>query len=174
MRTLIAASAFALTATSSFAGDWTAGYAGVGLGYADVGLSAGLSGGNGGAGGIHGGYDYDFGDWVIGGELEYDWMSIGVASGAADLDNVGRLKFKVGYDLEDWLVYGVVGAARAYTSSNAIGNDNGWLAGVGAAYQVGPQWAISGELLYHEFSDFNNTGVDVDATTFNVRASYRF
>ncbi len=172
MKTLVAAGAMALMATSSFAGDWTGGYAGAGLGYGDVGLSGGLSGGNGGTVGLHGGYDYDFGDWVVGGELEYDWTSIGLASGAADLDNVGRLKLKVGYDLDQWLFYGVAGLARAYT--NNLGNDNGWLAGIGASYLITNDWAVSGEILYHDFSDFNGTGVDVDATTLNVRASYRF
>jgi outer membrane immunogenic protein len=172
MKALIAASAIALTATSTLAGDWTGGYAGAGLGYADVNISGGISGGNGGTAGLHGGYDYDFGDWVVGGELEYDWMSIGLASGAANLDNVGRLKLKVGYDFDDWLFYGVVGAARAYTDT--LGDDTGWLAGIGAAYLIAPQWSVGGEILYHEFSDFNGSTADVDATTFNLRASYRF
>jgi hypothetical protein len=48
MKTLIAASAIALTATSTLAGDWTGGYAGAGLGYADVNISGGISGGSGG------------------------------------------------------------------------------------------------------------------------------
>ena len=172
MKTLIAAGAMALMATSSFAGDWTGGYAGAGLGYGDVTVSGGIEDGTGGTAGLHGGYDYDFGDWVVGGELEYDWMSIGLAGGAVDLDNVGRLKLKVGYDLDQWLFYGVAGLARAYT--NNLGNDNGWLAGIGASYLITNDWAVSGEILYHDFSDFNGTGVDVDATTLNVRASYRF
>lgn len=172
MKTLISAGVLALLATSAMAEDWTGGYIGGGLGYADVNLSAGLAGGNNGTMGLHAGYNYDYGEWVIGGEVEYDWTSIGLAGGVTTLDNLTRLKFKLGYDFGPTLVYAVAGGAWAYTDNR--GDDSGWLAGVGLGYEVNPRWMISGEVLYHDFSNFNGTGVDVDATSFNLRASYRF
>jgi outer membrane immunogenic protein len=34
--------------------------------------------------------------------------------------------------------------------------------------------SLGGEVLYHEFDNFKDSGVDVDATTFQIRANYRF
>ena len=172
MKTFISACTIALMATSSFAGDWTAGYAGLGVGYGDVDLSAGLPGGNNSIYGIHGGYDYDMGDWVIGSELEYARTNIDVGNGASTLDNVFSLKVKFGYDFGPALGYALVGGTRAYT--NNIGNDTGGLYGLGLAYQVNPQWTISGEYVRHYFDDFNNSGIDVDADAVSLRASFRF
>lgn len=172
MKTLISACTIALMATSTFAGDWTAGYAGLGVGYGDVDLSAGLPGGDNTTFGIHGGYDYDMGDWVIGSELEYGRVNIDVANGSGTIDNVLSLKVKFGYDFGSALGYALVGGSRAYTDN--LGNDTGGLYGLGLAYQVNPQWMVSGEYIRNYYDNFNNSGIDVDADTFNVRASFRF
>lgn len=172
MKTLLSATAIVLLAAPGFAGDWTGAYGGFGVGYADVNLSGGLAGGDGGAAGLHIGYNHDFGDWVLGGEFEYDWTDIGFGGVAVNLDNVSRLKLKLGYDFDQVLAYAVVGGAWAYT--DVAGSDNGWLAGLGVAYEIKPQWMISGEVLYHDFSNFNGTATDIDATSFAVRLSYRF
>lgn len=172
MRTLLSAGAIAVMATSAFAGDWTGGYVGLGFGYGDVDVSGGVPGGDDYTYGIHAGYDYDFGDWVVGGELEYDWMDIDIANGAVTLDNVARLKVKVGYDFGPAMSYLIAGSAKAYTSG--AGDDSGYLYGIGAAYAFTPQWMLSAEYLRHEFSNFDSSGLDVDADTVNLRASFRF
>ena len=46
--------------------------------------------------------------------------------------------------------------------------------GIGAVYKVTDTFTIGGELLEHQFDDINGTGVDADATTFNLRGSFRF
>ncbi|MHA6262088.1 outer membrane protein [Arenibacterium sp. CAU 1754] len=171
MKTLISAGIMALMAGPTLAADWTGGYLGLGVGYGDVSVSGGVQGGNDVTYGIHGGYDYDFGDWVVGAELEYDRADIAIAGGAQNVDNVGRLKFKAGYDFGSTLGYLVLGAARASTT---LGNDTGAIYGLGLAYQVNPQWTVSGEVLRHDFNNFNGTGLDVDADTINVRVSMRF
>jgi len=149
--------------------DWTGGYAGLNLGYGDV-DGTGAADGDDTTYGLHVGYDYDFGTWVLGGELEYDEIDIDLA-GAANADSVTRLKLRGGYDLGRTLIYATAGAARLQTS---IGDDTGEFIGVGVAYQVSDRFTVGGELLEHRFDDIGGTGVDADATTFNVRGSFRF
>ncbi|MGB3247025.1 MAG: outer membrane beta-barrel protein [Sulfitobacter sp.] len=152
-------------------GEWTGFYGGLQLGYADIDGDAGLNGSDS-TYGLHAGYDYDFGSYVLGAELDYDKTDIDLNGGAANIDSVARLKFKAGYDLGDTLVYGTAGAARADTS---VGNESGAFIGLGVTYKVTDRYTIGAELLEHRFSDVGGTaGADVDATTFNIRGSIRF
>ncbi|MBB3993850.1 hypothetical protein GGR95_001481 [Sulfitobacter undariae] len=149
--------------------DWTGAYGGLNLGYGDI-DGSGTADGDDMTYGVHLGYDYDFGKFVLGGELEYDKTDIDL-NGAADVDGVTRLKVRGGYDLGRTLVYATAGAARVNTS---IGDDTGEFIGVGMAYQVTEKFTVGGEVLEHRFDDIGGTGVDADATTFNVRGSFRF
>jgi hypothetical protein len=36
------------------------------------------------------------------------------------------------------------------------------------------QFSVGAEALYHEFDSFNNSGTDIDATTVQARALFRF
>jgi outer membrane immunogenic protein len=76
-----------------------------------------------------------------------------------------------GYDLGRTLIYATAGAAKLQTS---IGDDTGEFFGLGVAYQVTDQFTVGGEVLEHRFDDIGGTGVDADATTFNIRGSFRF
>ena len=148
--------------------DWTGGYVGGQLGYGDV--DAGGTDGDGTVYGVQGGYDYDFGSFVLGGEVDYTGAEDGILGGA-DLDSMTRLKLKAGYDAGPALIYGVVGAAYANTSA---GDDNGIVYGVGADYMVNDTVSVGAEYLYHEFEDFNGSGTDIDAGTLAARVNYRF
>ncbi|MWD27377.1 outer membrane beta-barrel protein [Aquicoccus sp. SCR17] len=152
----------------SYGGDWTGAYAGVQAGQ----LNGELSGGGDGDGtvyGVHGGYDYDFGRFVLGGELDYDTGDIDV--GPESIDSITRLKVKGGYDLGRTMIYATLGAARADTS---LGDADGGVAGLGMAYKVTDSFTLGGEYLAHRFEDVNGSGTDLDADTFGVRASFRF
>ena len=149
--------------------DWTGFYGGLNLGYGDV-DGTGNADGDDTTYGVHLGYDYDFGNWVVGAEYEYDKADIDL-NGAAEVDNVQRLKLRGGYDLGKTLIYATAGAARVDTS---IGKDTGEFFGVGMAYQVTDRFTVGGEVLEHRFDDIGGTGVDADATTFNLRSSFRF
>jgi len=155
--------------------DWTGWYAGGSLGYGNV-NSDGPADGSGVIGGLLGGYRYDFGQWVLGVEADYDWANIGLNdAGTSSLDAIYRFKVQAGADLGQTFVYGTGGIARAEGKvDNADRSSNGWVAGVGADYAVNSQWLVGGEILYHQFDDFARTGVDGDATTFKIRAAYRF
>lgn len=152
-------------------GDWTGFYTGLQLGYADVDGVAGVGDGDSGTYGFHAGYDYDFGRFVLGGELDYDKADIDLSSGA-EVDSIARAKIKGGYDLGNTLVYATAGYARVDSSA---GDDDGGFYGVGMSYKITDQYTVGAELLQHEFNDIGGTpGADADATTFTVRGSYRF
>ncbi|MGJ8595616.1 outer membrane protein [Sulfitobacter sp.] len=150
-------------------GDWTGAYGGLNLGYGDVNGDGDVDGDDT-TYGLHLGYDYDFGRYVVGGELEYDKTDIDL-NGAANADSVTRLKLRGGYDFGRTLVYATAGAAKLKTD---IGDDTGEFIGVGVAYQVSERFTVGGELLEHRFDDIGGSGVDADATTFNLRGSFRF
>ncbi len=151
-------------------GDWTGFYTGLNLGYADV-DGPGAFDGDDMSYGFHAGYDYDFGQFVLGGELEYDKTDLDLG-GNANIDSIARAKIKGGYDLGNTLVYATAGAARADTS---FGDETGKFAGVGVAYKVTDRYTVGAELLEHRFDDLGGVaGADADATTFNLRASMRF
>jgi len=150
-------------------GDWSGAYGGLNLGYGDV-DGTGAADGDDTTYGVHLGYDYDFGRFVLGGELEYDKIDIDL-NGAANADSVARLKLRGGYDMGRTLVYATAGAAKLKTS---IGDDTGEFVGVGVAYKVTDSFTVGGELLEHRFDDIGGSGVDADATTFNLRGGFRF
>ncbi len=175
LKLALIATAATLTAGSALAqssGNWTGFYGGLQLGYIDVDTNVTGVDGDGAIGGIVLGYDYDLGTWVVGGGFDYDWTDVDL-SGAATVEDVWRLKARAGYKVNpQGLLYGTAGYAEAGTDT--LGSDDGWFIGAGYEQIVAPNVSIGAELLYHEFDNFNATGVDVDATTLQVRATYRF
>ncbi|WP_380055505.1 outer membrane protein [Falsihalocynthiibacter sp. SS001] len=167
---LSAAPVLAQSAYTSY-NDWTGGYIGAQLGYADVGTSLDGVDGDDIIGGIIAGYDYDLGDWVVGGGLDYDMASIDL-SGAAEVENVIRAKVRAGYKMNNGLLYATAGWARADTDT--LGDSDGYLFGIGYDVKMSGGYTVGTELLYHKFDDFNDTGIDVDATTIQFRVGYNF
>jgi len=160
------------TAMAQSSGNWTGFYGGLQLGYADIDTNVSGVDGDGAIGGIILGYDYDLGDWVVGAGFDYDWTGINLTSGV-EVDNVWRVKARAGYKvIPQGLLYGVGGFAEAGT--NSLGDEDGWFLGAGYEQIVAPNVSVGGEILYHEFNNFDRTGIDVDATTIQVRAAYRF
>ena len=185
--------------------DWTGPYVGGQLGWGWISGDSNLDGsdfgfdgdvdadfdGNGVIGGFTAGYRYDFGQFVAGGEVQYDWAhnefdeldinttdidaQIDLEEEAGSLDSIWRVKGIAGYDLGRTLIYGSAGYAHA---SGEVGGDDadadGWLVGAGADYMIRDNVTIGGELMYHQFSDFGFKGSDLDATTFQAKVTYRF
>lgn len=150
-------------------GDWTGGYAGLSLGRLDV-DGTGAADGDDVSYGIHGGYDYDFGRFVLGGEVEFEGTDIDLG-GAADVDSVTRLKLRGGYDMGRTLLYVTAGAAEVDTS---LGNETGAFGGFGMSYKITDRFTVGGEVLQHKFDDIGGSGVDADATSLNIRGGIRF
>lgn len=156
--------------------DWTGAYAGVQLGYADVGSSVEGLEGDGMIGGIHAGYRWDLGSIVAGAEVDWDKADVDLGDPVGGtLDDVARLKLMVGTEIGRSLVYGTVGAAHASaTIEGEDFSDNGWLFGAGFDYAVNDRWTVGGEVLKHKFDDFDGEGIDIDATTVKAKVALRF
>lgn len=148
--------------------DWTGLYGGLSLG--NLNAQGGGTSNNGGIYGLHAGYDYDLGNVVVGGEFEFQ-AGDDYDLGGVDVDNVMRLKGRVGYEMGQALVYGTAGVARIDT---ALGDETGPVGGIGLEYRVNDRVSIGGEALAHRFEDIGGSGVDVDAQTYSLRASFRF
>jgi outer membrane immunogenic protein len=155
--------------------DWSGFYAGVQLGYADVDSNGAGLDGNGWLGGIHGGYRWDFGTFVMATELDYDTSDVSLVGSAGSLDDVSRWKVIGGTELGNSLLYGTVGLAYASATVGGVGlSDDGWFIGGGLDVAMTDSWSLGGEILQHDFSNFDGTGVDLDATTAKVKVSFRF
>lgn len=151
--------------------DWTGAYAGAQIGFGSVDSTLPGVDGDGLIGGIVGGYDWDLGTWVIGVGADYDVADIDLGT-AADLEEVWRIKFRGGYKIGQGLAYGTAGYANADT--DVLGDEDGYFIGAGYERRLAPNFSLGGELIYHEFENFNATTTDVDATTVQVRGTFRF
>ncbi len=163
--------------------DWTGAYGGIQLEYGDVDANttagADAAEGDGALYGLFGGYRYDLGNVVVGAELDLNLADIDLtAPGGADagtLNSVHRLGAEVGYDAGPLLVYGTAGVAQASATIGGVEyDDNGYFFGAGVDYLVSDQIVLGAEVLQHEFDEFDNSGLDVSATTFGVSAAFRF
>lgn len=164
-------------------GDWGGGYAGLQLGYGTADFTTDLDDydTDGVIYGFHAGYLWDFGDWVAGPELQYDFTDLDISSdgGSGSFDEIARLNLRAGRDLGRSLIYGSIGIAYANFDgvSGALSgdlDDPGWVVGIGYDYKATENWVFGAQYQYHQFDDFGADGNDVDFGTFHLRASYQF
>ncbi|MFM2355185.1 MAG: hypothetical protein RLZZ528_921 [Pseudomonadota bacterium] len=152
--------------------DWTGAYGGAALAFGDA--TAGATDGDGELYGLRAGYDYDFGNFVLGGGLDYDFASVNIGGGSS-IDNVMRARLRAGVDLGQTLLYATGGVARAEATLGGVSqSDTGMFGGVGADYRLSDSMTVGAEVLMHQFDDFNGTGTDVDATTAGINVGFRF
>lgn len=152
--------------------DWTGGYAGVQLGYG--GLDAGGDTDEDLLYGVQGGYQYDFGNFVVGAEADYNRTNFDLGGGDA-LDNMARLKGRVGFDAGRAMIYATGGAAFGNATLGGTSySDTGYFYGAGIDYLVTDQISVGGEITHNQFNEFAGSGTDLDATTFAARVNYKF
>jgi outer membrane immunogenic protein len=151
--------------------DWTGFYGGVSAGYGwgkDAAEAADDA-----TYGLFGGYTRDFGNWVVGGELEYAKSDMENASVA--VDDMTRLKLRAGYDLGNVVVYGIAGANYANATIGGVDySDTGVSYGIGADYALSDAVVAGFEVLQNDFNEFDNSGSDLSATTVAAKIGYRF
>lgn len=154
--------------------DWTGFSLGAQLGYLDVETSgvADLEGDDI-TYGLRAYYDYDFGDFVVGGGLQYDKMDVDIG-GVTDLETVLRVGARVGIDLDRNWLYGTAGYALAETSNALVGDSDGYFAGLGCEVFLTDVVTAGAEVLYHQFEDFDLNGLEAEATTVSLSVNYRF
>jgi opacity protein-like surface antigen len=149
-------------------GDWTGPYAGLSFGTANIKSDNGDTDTGAYSGFL--GYDYDFGDFVVGGEYEF-LDGNDTSFGGVDVNNMQRLKLKGGYDLGQALVYATAGPAFVNADQ---GNDTGAFGGVGVDYKLTDNFSVGGEALHHSFKEIGDTNVDVTGQTYMLRGTFRF
>ncbi|MBT0778531.1 porin family protein [Paracoccus sp. pheM1] len=151
--------------------DWTGFYAG--LQYGQGNLDASVPGVTVDAGdfdalGLHAGYLRDFGQFVLGGELDYNNVEHDDFDGSADL---WRLRARAGYDMGKFQPYVTLGAARL---SGEDAKETGLTYGIGADFLLTDNFSAGLEYSHADFSDVDGTNIDLDADMVQIRASYRF
>ncbi|MFD1914501.1 outer membrane protein [Halodurantibacterium flavum] len=160
--------------------DWTGVYGGAQLGYGwatfendGLGIDEDADGV---VGGLHVGFDYDFGQFVLGAEAAFNAADLSV--GDAELDQMTRLGLRAGFDAGDALIYATGGWANARINSGAPGTDrstnDGYFGGVGVDYFLADNWTVGGQILMHRFDDVDGLDSDVKMTTAEARVSFRF
>lgn len=157
--------------------DWTGFYAGGQVGYGQLDSSSITDDDDpsGAIYGVHAGYNYDFGSIVLGGEVDFDGTTIEADTPETEVESIARAKVRLGYDAGLFMPYVTAGVARVQTTDDLDGETDGSFAGLGLSYLLSDSIIVGGEVLQHQFEDFaDNDGVDVDATTLSLRASFRF
>ena len=177
--------------------DWTGFYVGVNGGYGwgtsryDFG-AAGINRFNVNGGLVGGtiGYNYQFGQTVLGIEGDIDWADInGSAACVAGLcqtkvDWLSTVRGRLGYAIDRFMPFVTAGAAFGDVKANIPGlgsqsnTQAGWTVGGGAEYAFAPNWTVKAEYLYVDLGKFNcNTcGANVKFNENIVRAglNYKF
>jgi len=156
---------------ANFGPDWTGFYAGGQLGYADIDSNVANLDGDDVIGGLTAGYDWDLGKYVVGVGADYDFADIGL-SPTTNLDSIWRLKLRSGVKIGNGLLYMTGGYAQV--DVGGLGSEDGKFYGAGYEHMLTENISLGGEVLYHEFDNVGATATDIDGTTYQVRATYRF
>lgn len=172
LRCTLCAAALLAAPALAMAQDFEGPYIGLQIGTADVDSNVGAEGDET-IFGIHAGITFAAGQYIYGGEIDYDQFDLTLSGGAGDVDSVTRLKARGGVDLGNTLVYGTTGIAFVNTSD--LGNETGYFLGLGAEFALPSPGRVGVEYLYHEFNDWDSIDtLEVDASTLTLRYSYNF
>ncbi len=162
--------------------EWTGPYAGIQLGYGFGDLSSGQAAApidlEGMLYGAHVGYNFDMGNVVLGAELDYNLSDVtGSFDGEVNVPVLAHAKARIGFDAGNTLIYGVAGLAYAemdmFDGSSEY-TDSGFFGGLGIDHKISANWTAGAEYLFHSFSDFGGSGLDLELQTIQARASLHF
>lgn len=135
--------------------------------------------------GAFGGYLVDLGAYVIGAELDYGPIQIGLVDlngGAKTSPSDGidgtmtRAKLIAGYDAGSILPYATIGLGQL--SIDGGGNTDATILGLGAVYRISDSLRVGAEVLHHDFDTpvgpaLAGTPLS-QATTVSLRVSFAF
>ena len=154
--------------------NWTGGYVGGLLGYGKVETGAPRSSKSGGLGALVAGYDHDFGQWVLGGEVMAA-PGAGIEVGSREIKNFVGARVKAGAKLDGegrWLGQGSLGYGRVShepLGGGASRSTSAPLFGLGVSYLHSRNVSLSGEVLAVRDGSNGPRG-----TMFLLGANYRF
>jgi outer membrane immunogenic protein len=164
--------------------NWIGPYIGVNLGYQWG--SATNSGANpsGILGGAQGGYNWQFGQFVVGAEADLQFSGADDMFAAWKFSNpwFGTLRGRAGYAMNNVMLYATFGLAYGGGSIQIGGLKEsnthlGWAAGAGMEVGLTPNWSAKAEYLFVDLSDqryvlFANTGFE--SSVLRLGVNYRF
>ena len=164
---------------------WAGAYVGANLGYQWGTLSNSGTSLSGVAGGFQGGYNWQFGQLVVGGEADFELSRASGAFAGYSFANpwFGTLRGRVGFALNNILFYGTAGLAygRGEMSLGALSDTNfhvGTAFGAGMEIGLTPSWSVRAEYLYIPLSNetYSLTGTSNGPSSSFLRfgGNYRF
>lgn len=162
---------------------WTGFYIGAnaGYGWGDADYSSTIDGF---LGGLQAGYNWQgAGPLVLG--VETDIQLSNVKSQNYSLDYFGTLRARLGFAVDQFLIYGTGGLAYGRGSYEVLGLTSdkshiGWTVGGGAEYAIDNNWSVKGEYLYVDLgsetyrSFFGPRSVGVTTNVVRAGVNYRF
>ncbi|MFM8701949.1 MAG: outer membrane protein [Hyphomicrobiales bacterium] len=165
---------------------WQGAYAGLHLG-GGLGSAGGLTTG-GTVVGAHGGYNFQAGQFVSGGEIDYSSSKIKNSSSNESFNQNWLTSFRArgGYTFGNLLTYGTLGLAYGPTEyvKNGTKTDAsklGWILGGGVEAMIAPNVSLRGELLHYDlgssaYSNGAGGSISLDTTSNIIRTglSYKF
>jgi outer membrane immunogenic protein len=167
---------------------WTGPYLGATLGY-QWGSVGGLGNQpNGFIGGIEGGYNWQFGQFVLGAEADLTLSGADDVFAAFKFSNpwFGTVRGRAGYAFNNILVYGTLGFAfgdvEAQSTITGVSQTQthwGWVGGLGMEVGFTPNWTAKVEYLYVDLSGrvYGLAGLgthDLDSSILRLGVNYRF
>jgi outer membrane immunogenic protein len=193
MRRAILAAATALMATTALAADlprgpvpyystsqavgfnWAGWYAGANVGYDWGRVYGSLANVTGFAGGLQGGYNWQYGQFVFGGETDLQLTGADDTFAPWKFSNpwFGTTRARAGYALNNILFFGTLGLAYGDVKVENLGNNEthtslGWAGGAGMEVGFTPKWSAKVEYLY---MDLGNRGYTITGNDLDLRAS---
>jgi outer membrane immunogenic protein len=173
---------YAAPAPAYAAYNWMGFYIGGNLGYqwGDI-APADPSGG---AFGLQAGYNWQYGQLVIGAETDVQWSNAEDTVAPVKFANTwfGTLRGRVGYAMNNVLAYGTGGFAYGGVelSSDGVSQSQthyGWTLGVGAEVGLTPNWTAKVEYLYFDLTNqtyFTGTSHGLESSLLRAGVNYKF
>ncbi len=165
--------------------NWAGFYLGANAGYewgkiTNLGLDP-----NGAMGGLQAGYNWQYGEFVFGGETDIQVSGADDTFAPYKFSNpwFGTLRARAGFALNNILAYGTAGLAYGGLKGQFFGVNEektlvGWTGGLGMEVGFTPNWSAKVEYLYMDLSNrgYAITGVDngLQANILRFGVNYRF
>jgi outer membrane immunogenic protein len=168
-----------------FAYSWIGPYVGANFGYQWGALSNSGANPSGILGGFQGGYNWQFGQFMLGGETDFQFSDASDVFANYKFSNpwFGTLRGRAGFTMNNILFYGTLGLAygRGEVDIGSVGENHmfaGWTAGGGLEVGLTRNWSVKAEYLYIDFGSENyvltHTGNDLTSNLVRFGANYRF
>ncbi len=169
----------------STAYSWTGPYVGGNLGYEFGKITSNPTRPRGIEGGLQGGYNWQTGQFVIGGEAELNASAADNTFAPWKFSNpwFGTVRARAGYALNNILFYGTAGLAfgsvEAHVGAATESKGNfGWTAGAGMEVGLTPHWSARVEYLFIDLPDqpyfLTGTKNGFEGSMLRFGVNYRF